>query len=133
MLAEIELPLIGDFADYIELPGTLAAYHLLVGASAALKDYRCVAKFKGSVRDFRFYTMSEEQPFSFIINKSSLLFYFRLPAVKSGRYDIAQLSSTFCDVNENHQGEWTVRVRDVKEAIKLINIAFIDEYCSTNQ
>lgn len=124
MLAETELPLVEEFGGYIESSGALAAYHLLIGAAAALRDYRCVAKMKGAVRDFRFYTRDEEQPFSFIINQGSLLFYFRLPAVRSGRYNLAQLESHFAEAKENNKGEWTVRIGDIREAALLLNMVF---------
>lgn len=124
MLADMELALVEEFGEYIEWPSIKAAYYILVGAGAALREYRCVVKFKGAVRDFRFYDLDQDQPFSFIINKNSLLFYFRLPAVRSGRFQMEKLKSRFSDVKENNRGEWTVRVGDTNDAVRLVSIVF---------
>ena len=55
------------------------------GISLAIDDVPSTVQ-RGRSRDFRFIDTNGEQPFSFITNKSSLLFYFRPPSVRSGAY-----------------------------------------------
>jgi hypothetical protein len=100
--------------------GTKEAFLYLAGFAATLESLTCHAQFKGVVRDFRFYSGSGEQPFSFIINKRWLLFYFRSTSVRSGRYDAKSLATLFPSMNINKRGEWTVRVASLHDATSLV-------------
>lgn len=102
------------------------ALQLLIGIAATTQNYNCQIQWKGEngpIKDFRFYDQAGDQRFSFITNKGWLLFYFRLPAVRSGEYEADQLGTLFKTFNVNTRGEWTVKltnIRDVRNLSKVI-------------
>ena len=83
MLVNKNPQLIKTFADYIELDSVRAAYYVMLGAVAAHPHLDCYPENKGEIRDFRLYASVKKQPFAFIVNKKSLLFYLRKPALDS--------------------------------------------------
>ncbi len=89
--------------------------------SACLGKYNCEIRWKGEVRDFRFFDTGGEQPFSFITNQQWLLFYFRLPAVRSNRYSKERVSELFDSFVENSAGEWTVKIRSIADVERIAN------------
>lgn len=111
--------LLSDYLHHIRPLEVRDAFVYLVGAAAADMRFQCYGALKGVVRDFRFYDASGEQHYAFIVNRESLLFYFRAPAVTSGRHDFEQLSKLFTEVHKNNAGEWTVRVLDLASAQRL--------------
>ncbi len=121
MLLNRQDPLYAEFADYISSKSVCDAFHILIGAGAAHPKLTCGPERKGVVRDFRFFTDELEQPFAFIVNKQSLLFYMRLPAVRTMKWSRAELQSQFSEVTENNVGEWTIRVSNREEAIQLVD------------
>lgn len=96
-----------EHLEYIASAKAKDAFVYLVGAAASDPRLQCYGELKRVVRDFRFYEASGQQPFSFIVNRESLLFYFRSPAVRSGSYELAELQARFAEVAENISGEWT--------------------------
>jgi hypothetical protein len=121
MLAQsVNSSLYPTWLAHVSDPGTKEAFVYLAGFAATLESLTCHAQFKGVVRDFRFYSVTGEQPFSFIINKRWLLFYFRPPSVWSGRYAPEALASLFPSMNTNKRGEWTVRVASLQDATRLV-------------
>lgn len=120
---EHDLSRYAQWLERIENPDTQDAFRFLVGAAACLRSVTCHAQLKGHegpLHDFRFIDAGFEQPFSFITNQSKgLLFYFRGPAIRSGRYDFEQLRNEFGSAAENSRAEWTVRVDTVEEASRL--------------
>lgn len=115
--------LIAEWFDYIEAPQAREAFAYLVGLSAVSRDFRCHAQLKGEVRDFRFFASNDELLFAMIPNKHWLLFYFRKPAIASGKFNVRSLQNAFDVVQENASGEWTIRIRctdDVKRLWPLL-------------
>lgn len=115
--------LLVQHAAHIAQPEVRAAFAYLVGCAALNQELFGQAHMKGHIRDFRLKQASGAQPFSFIVNRESLLFYFRLPAVQSGRYRLVELQQYFDEVRENDSGEWTVRVADLDGAKRLWDYA----------
>jgi hypothetical protein len=111
--------LIHQYFDSIDTNELRNAFCFFVGLSAALRTYRCHPQIKGVISDFRLFSETGEQEFSFILNKKWLLFYFRLPAVRSRRYSIQALKTMFGSVNENARGEWTVKLREMDDVLRL--------------
>lgn len=111
-----------DWLNRIKTSNTKEAFRYLVGAAACLRSLQCHAQLKGHrgpLHDFRFMEGSS-QPFSFSINRSKgLLFYFRRPAVRSGRYAFEAVKSELGAVAENQRGEWKVRINTVDDAKRL--------------
>ena len=109
-----------EWLEHVQVPEVKDAFSFLVGSAATMRTLTCHAQFKGVVRDFRFLNQDNEQPFSFIVNRNWLLFYFRAPSVRSAKYAFAELKNQFIESNENNRGEWTVRLRTVDDARKLV-------------
>jgi hypothetical protein len=65
------------------------------------------------------FLFGDETPFAFIPNREWVLFYFRLPAVRSGQYDLDVVKSTFDGVRVNGTGEWTVKLRSIADVRRL--------------
>jgi len=111
-----------DWLEKIENAETKDAFLYLVGAAVCLRNFQCHTQLKGHdgpLHDFRFLD-GDSQPFSFITNQSKgLLFYFRPPAVRSGRYTLEALRNVLSSAAENPSGEWTVRITTVDEAKDL--------------
>ena len=113
MLKTKDETLYSAFSDYINSNEVREAFFILIGAAAALPTYTCGPVEKGVIRDFRFYSSPDKQPFAFIINQGSLLFYLRPPAVESGKWTLADLVNSFSTVNENPGGEWTIKSESI--------------------
>ncbi len=116
MIIEKNKELLFDFYDYITVDEVKRAFDILVGSACTQTHLKSYPQLKGVVRDFRFYADEKSQPFAFIINKTSLLFYLRLPAVKSARYELAKLRDIFPEIKENNSGEWTIKIQDISDA-----------------
>lgn len=99
------------------------AYIYLIRVAQNLKGYDCYPTIKGVIRNFRYYTEGE-QPFSFIVNVDSLLFYIRKPAIAQFKPALAQLRKVFAEVNEPRPHEITIRIRDLADAQRLMSGVF---------
>lgn len=111
-----------DWLDYIESEETKDAFRYLVGLAAGLRNHTCYPGLHGVYRDFRFFDQHEEHPFAFGIAQKWLLFYFRLPAIRSGRYKLQDLEASFPSAQQVNSGEWTVKLRDVDDVRLLWKI-----------
>ena len=121
MLANsINAQLYPEWLAHVESPEAKKAFVYLVGAATTLKELSCHAQLKGVVRDFRFINAEGEQPFSFIVNRKWLLFYFRAPIVRRGSYSHAELVKLFPESRENKRKEWTVRLRSAEDVRILL-------------
>jgi len=115
LASDSEAELIAEWLAYIKDRDTRAAFCYLVGMSACLRRYNCRIKWKGEIRDFQFFDSSGEQPFSFVTNQKWLLFYFRTPALRVGRFSTEQFGS----FNQNRAGEWTVKIKCIDDVDRL--------------
>ena len=109
-----------EWLAHVEPPAVKDAFIYLVGSAATLGELSCHAQFKGVIRDFRFINAKDEQPFSFIVNRKWLLFCFRAPSVRSGKYSRATLLKLFPECRENQRNEWTVRLRSTEDVRSLL-------------
>jgi hypothetical protein len=117
------VPLLVKHLDTIGRGEVRAAYLYLTHHAAALQDFDCRPQDKGEVRDFRYYTAGE-QPFAFIVNQGSLLWYFRAPGLRHPAASLALLQQRFAEVNENPAGEITVRVSNLADAKRIAALVF---------
>jgi hypothetical protein len=115
-----------DWLDYIQSKEAKDAFRFIVGLAAGLRNYTCHPGLHGVYRDFRFCDEAGEQPFAFGIAQKWLLFYFRLPAIRSGRYKFEQLKSGFPSANQVNSGEWTVKLNDISDVHRLWTILSIE-------
>ncbi len=87
--------------------------------------WRCHPQKKGYLPDFRYYDADNDSwYFSFVPAQGWLLFYFRPPALSSGRYGWGSLVNAFPEA-EKKSGEWRIRVKDVGQAMILAD--YIDQ------
>jgi hypothetical protein len=118
-----DLDLIRRHAELIRSPDVLEAYRYLVGHAALLPTYRCEARQKGEVADFRYYE-GDEQSFAFIVNQQSLLWYFRTPGLRNAAADPVTLKGSFAHVRENARGEITARLSTLSDTVRLARMVF---------
>jgi hypothetical protein len=107
------------FFAYVKNDDVKDAFALIVGWASSLNNFDCHPQIKGAVRDFRFYSEDGDQPFAFIVNRDSLLFYFRKPAVASGNYSFTELKKSFGSAHKNPRGEYTIKLNSLVDAQKL--------------
>jgi hypothetical protein len=102
--------------ERIEPVSVRQAYEYLTCAAADLPGFCCFPSPKGYLADFRYYAKGQ-WPYAFIINKRSLLFYFRPPSL---RFPFSQteteLRELFGDSLERKRGEFGMHVFDRKDA-----------------
>ena len=111
-----------QWLERVSDPEARYAFLHLVGLAACSTEYVCFPQRKGVIRDFRFIDGEKRQLFAFIPNARWLLFYFRLPAIRTGRYSMAELQATFGSVGTNNAGDWTVKIANFADAHRLWNI-----------
>jgi hypothetical protein len=108
-----------DWHAYIDDENARDAFCYIVGLAATLRSFGCYPKAKGEVKDFRFEDEYNAIRFAFIVNKSWLLFYFRKPAIESGKYSQSDLRNAFETARETEAGEWTIRLQSVDDVKRL--------------
>lgn len=106
---------------YIRSEDVRIAYLYLIRHAQLLVGYECYPAMKGEVRDFRYY-VGDEQPFAFIVNTESLLFYFRKPSLS--RFSVEQIQRSLKGVRVPREHEVTVRVTDLSSAERVMGFAF---------
>jgi hypothetical protein len=108
-----------EWVDHITNDETKDALRFLVGLLAEDQRYTCYPQKKGETRDFRLEDEQSELCFSFVTNKSSLLFHFRQPAIRSKQWSRALLEDHFDSLHENARGELTVKLRSIADVRRL--------------
>ena len=117
------IPTLIEHLETITVPQVQQAYLFLTHHAATLSGYDCRPQDKGAVRDFRYY-QGAEQPFALIVNQKSLLWYFRPPGLKHPAASVAKLRARFQEVKETAAGEITVRISDLDDAKRLVELIF---------
>lgn len=108
-----------EMAEYISDDGARNAFRYLFGLAAEDPRFTCYPNKKGDVLDFRFDSPRGDPPFSFIANRSFLLFYFRKPSIDTQRWTVSELNGHFDSANENPSGEFTVKLRSISDVQRL--------------
>lgn len=117
--------LLGTHREHITSRAARMAFDTITTKAAMLGEFCCEPRLKGVVRDFRFYdSVSGEQPFAFIVNKNSLLFYIRKPGLRRLPLGRAGLNQVFAEVSENKHGELKVRISNERDAGRLMAYLF---------
>ena len=115
--------LIMKHLDSIAVAEVREAYLFLTHHAASLETYDCRPQDKGEVQDFRYY-QGAEQPFAFIVNQKSLLWYFRAPGLRHPAANVAKLREQFAEVKDIARGEISVRISNVDEAKRMVELVF---------
>ena len=98
-----------------------AAFRLLVDLAASSPRLVLSFRRKGVLKTCRLHdrtTGRAKLPYSFIVNKSWVKFYFRLPEVRFARDRLERDFDNFDD--NNSRGEWTVKLRTEKDVRRLL-------------
>jgi len=112
--------LLQEHRSYITDVSAQNAFDVLVEHAIASPSFQCAPGWHGQIRDFAYVdSASEERPYAFIVNRTSLLFYVRRPGLPRVEEGLARLRRHFREVKENTLGEWTIKVRSSEEAGKV--------------
>lgn len=98
------------------------AFALVIGLASCLEQYSCVLELDGTKRTFKFFDSEGQQPYSFIVNQSWLLFYFRKPSLGGKKFCTAELRHIFSSVRKNGLGEVTVKLYSPEDVLQLWKI-----------
>lgn len=74
---------------------------------------------KGFIGTSMRFELNGQEPFSAILNKNSVLFYFRKPAFENFRISMKTIGSNFPEANPNNSGEITLKLENQTEAKSL--------------
>ena len=125
-LADVEgADLFPEWEAHIQDPQARAAFRLLVNLAASSRRLVLSFKWKGVLKTCRLHdrtTDRAKQPYSFIVNKGWVKFYFRLPETRSGKDRLKREFDSFDD--SNSRGEWTVKLRTENDVRRLL--AYVD-------
>jgi hypothetical protein len=108
---------------HIKSRSVRTAYLYLIRVAEKLSDFDCYPALKGVVRDFRYFS-DDDQPFAFIVNQDSILFYLRKPAITRFKPKLPRLKDLFSEVNLPRDYEITIRIRDLQDAKLLMEEIF---------
>lgn len=117
------IPLFAEDVAYIRARNVRDAYRYLIGAAICSRDYECRFPKRGRARVVDF-CLGTKVPFSLIVNRKSLLFYFRNPAQADASFSWGSLSRKFPELKENPSGEFTNRVSSLEHARQLADYVF---------
>jgi hypothetical protein len=120
---QVDLNLAYDLASEIESANARQACEYLIKYSEGLSGWECGATRKGYLNDFRFYSPTE-WPFAFIINKGSLLWYFRPAGLRHEAANVVRLRKEFDFVEELRDGHIKVRISDLADARRIVILVF---------
>lgn len=117
------IPLLISHLDSIRSPSVREAYLYLTHHAATLRHYECRPQDKGLIKDFRYYQGSE-QPFAFIVNRDSLLWYIRPSGLRHPTAQLPKLRGLFSEVSENSAGEIKIRIDGLATAQLIAKLFF---------
>jgi hypothetical protein len=117
--------LLAECLENIQIPDVRHAFQYVVDRCSALEGYDCYPKKQGYFLTFRLYR-NGKWPFAFIVNKGSLLFYFRKPSfLPPWSYKRAQILSSFPKALESDAGHITYRVESFSDATRLLDFLHV--------
>ncbi len=109
-----------EWEAHIEDQRARAAFRLLVESAASLPHLVLSFRKKGVLKTCRLHDRSGRRPrlpYSFIVNRSWIKFYFRFREARAGKDALKRDFNSFEDGNS--KGEWTVRLR-TEEDVRLL-------------
>ena len=109
-----------EWEAHIEAQRARAAFRLLLDIAASLPHLVLSFKKKGVLKTCRLHERSggrPKLPYSFIVNKSWVKFYFRFREARSGKDALRRDFDSFEDGNS--KGEWTVKLR-TEDDVRLL-------------
>lgn len=113
-----------EYLSHIKSKDAAEAFRYLVDASSSIPGYECRPKPHGYIKRNYHYFSDGRSLFAFVINQSSLLWYFRSPKRTHPSLVCATLSEMFPQVKLLKSGQITVRINTLAEAKEILRIAF---------
>lgn len=125
MINENEQTILSEIDKKFTQPNAQIAFNHLFKYSRKDKSFRCVLARKGKgyhVKLLHYDGDSTTYRYSFIVNKGSILWYFRKPALAKFKYELERLNLEFGakNVKINPSGEITIKIYDLGMAEKLV-------------
>jgi hypothetical protein len=115
--------------NYIEVEEVRRAFDYL--SAAAFRTDLFSIQNSGVARQKKSFHYNEpltaQRPFAFIVNRGHLLFYVRLPGQARFPGGIDFFKQSFAAVNDNPDGEWTIRIVTLEDAKRIQEIALGSE------
>ncbi len=109
-----------EWEAHIEDQRARAAFRLLVESAPSLSHLVLSFRKKGALKTCRLHDRSGRRPklpYSFIVSRNWIKFYFRFREARAGKDALKRDFSSFEDGNS--KGEWTVRLR-TEEDVRLL-------------
>ena len=127
-----------EWEAHIEDQRARAAFRLLVDIAASLPHLVLSFRKKGVLKTCCLHDRSGRRPrlpYSFIVNRSWIKFYFRFREARAGKDALKRDFDSFEDGNS--KGEWTVRLRTEEEVRRLLthlggNMKLFDGYVAVD-
>lgn len=107
-----------EYYETLRTPEAKHAFFYMVGWASTLKGYDFFPGSHGRIKDFRF-LRGDDCDFAFIPNQRWMLFYFRKPCLRLPKFSREEIIGRIPGTKENNQGEFTVRLKNVSEVIRL--------------
>ena len=99
-------------------------FEFLIAHAATVDGFQLECVVKDGVAEFQ-YTAGVEQPYAFSIGRGALHFNFRaLSGLRSPAADLEQLRERFDKVEATEQGEITVQLRTIEDAMAIVHGVF---------
>ena len=119
-----EDPLTADeCATWLTSADARYAFRYLLEFGAKLRGYKCYLHRHGYLRTYRYET-GGDRPYAFIVNRTSLLFYFRRAGMQNPAANLPKLARHFDDVLANNRGEIQLRIVNEEQARQLMGLIF---------
>lgn len=120
--SETDENLISEYRDVVADDGAKRAFDVLLEWARSSKILECFPKPQGYIRSFRYYRGTAWE-FAFIPNAKWVLFYFRKPALKKGKFTRSEILSRFPDAKALKGGDVSLRIRDPDRAGAVVDYA----------
>lgn len=118
-----------EYEDYIKEEPVKQAFRFLDKEATKLKQYnfvyKCYKGQNGKKKRTCVYKSDSDAPFSFIVNKKHLLFYFRHREQTHKTLTVEELMQKFHKVGSgNSKNELSVYIYSLDDAKRIMSVAF---------
>lgn len=124
-MATAQSELHAECIAFLESADARSAFEYLMAPENSPSAYERFLRRQGYLHTCR-YTQGKSWPFGFIINRRSLLFYFRKAGLTSSAAMPESLVKEFSEVKRNARGEIKVRLQTERDAQRVSQLVFGD-------
>ena len=112
--------MIAEYRDVVADDDAKRAFDVLVEWARSSRHLECFPKQQGFLRSFRYFRGTAWE-FAFIPNAQWVLFYFRKPALRRGKFTRSEILRRFPDAKELKGGALSLRIRDPDRARVVVD------------